>query len=377
MKFNLAEEINITVNDSYKEKITSISSQNGLYIGREDGFMDAFCKNDKYTVECFTKEYDLLENEHIKEGITAIEKYETHNIDDRMFVSNERAIKIMQIKPIRSVREILNENYSDDEKFAVGAKIFNSAGKPRVFQHLFSVEKKLPNAHKYLINSLSLSMGQEFLISSDLLKTNLWKPDRMDVYYNLIDIKPEISQGNIYVLTTAEFSKYRDAVFGFATSTGNILLQDARINTRSSNFAVLENYKRGSSIKSISDFKFIDENRIASRNLNTITIYDIRNPTRKVFDQILFKETSTVVGSDLMYEKFKLAAYDDFIITGSTNSSIYFINTLNEKIEEIKIENHTEKQNSLVKFVSVNKDGFYCCVNKTIYRYSENNEQTK
>ena len=77
-----------------------------------------------------------------------------------------------------------------------------------------------PNLHIYNINSISLTENEEYLISSDDLRINLWNSFKPNTPYNLIDLKPKDLENLYEVITSCQFHPFLDYQFIYSTSQG-------------------------------------------------------------------------------------------------------------------------------------------------------------
>ena len=338
-----------------------------IAIGRENGIIQVNKNCTEFVVKCFNKEFDFLDNEYVKEKIMAIKILDKDGIDEKIFVANEKTIKFFRIREDKSIFNIIN-----DIKITKNAsKIFSCQNSCKYRKTPIKISDSLSyfNAHKYLIHSLSTNISQEFLLSSDLLKINMWKIDRMENCYNLVDIKKNISSGSIFVINSTKFSTFNDTIFGYCTSNATIALHDIKISPHSSNLINLTNDSKQNSY-SFSDFVFINDNIIASRNLNTVTVFDVRNPTKQILTVKLFSPDINILNSELIYEKFQITATTNRIYTGSLNSELYSINphdgTLNKTIINTSCSNTDH-----IKLVHSTKNIINCIGNNVIYRYEE------
>ncbi|KAI5151202.1 serine/threonine-protein phosphatase 2A regulatory subunit B [Enteropsectra breve] len=341
------------VDAEYSDRITSLlPGKNSVLIGREDGVIEAYGPTEKYKTTLFTTEFDYLENEDIKEKITAIEQMTDGGVNSILFVGNEKSIKTLQVRPMLPTLDICREVQADEYR-------------------MIEIDKK-PNIHSYVLNSLSLNVSKTSLLSSDFIRINLWCPERMEQFYNLVDIKPNLTNGIIFVINSAKFSPYHDSIFAYSASNGMLCLHDIDASPSSQRIAEISADDK-QHIKSISDFAYVNPNQIACRQLNTVSLFDIRNPTKAVFIKDLLLnpgEKNKINCAEAIYQTFKISSDEKFIYTGSYFNSVYSINPLNAETEEIVVgperQFSTEKR---ARHIVDHKNGFYCAYDGKVLRY--------
>lgn len=392
-----SKEFKVTVPAAFKEKVTCLGgfTNANIVVGREDGKMQIanVDKNRMGTVEIFRKEYDLLDNENIKESITAMVSVEENNLSKTLFVANEKNIKCVELREKMSVVDLIKHNKVEPkiESFTPKKhKIFYKQNETEneVFvglEYTSNTKVAVNNVHKYLINSLTLNISNEILISADLLNINLWKPERMEKTYTVVDIKEKLDLGSIFVINTTKFSKSNDSLFGYCTSQGQLCIHDIKVHPKESEVHKLDvsapckkslnlnaSEDQGMNvIKSISDFVFVDEYLIATRTLDRISVFDVRNSSGKLFDCGLFKVTDEIVNSELIYEKFKICHSENSLYTGTLDGQINVFNTVDEKLKKIKVKGIDRGMcaENGIKHVSVQENILTCANNNRIVNY--------
>lgn len=341
------------VDTKFGEKVTCLTKKDGrLWIGREDGVLEFHDSIANFRTRVFESEFDYLENEDIKEKITAVDSMSDGGISDILFVGNEKNLKILRTRNDASTLDICNGLHSQ--------------------KYRTSEIKKCQNIHSYIINSISINKSREYLITADYIKINLWKPERMDDFYNIIDIKPQLVGGVVFVINSCKFSSFSDSILAYSSSNGEICVNDISIAPRSQKVCTMKNTNTDG-IKSISDFSFIDSNLIVSRSLNSICLFDMRNPKASVFSRELitdFNEQNMLNSSDAIYEKFKIANDGMYAYTGSYFSSVYCINMLSGAQEEIVVgEKRQFGVENRIKLITGDTDEFSCALDGSIMKY--------
>ncbi|EOB13480.1 Protein phosphatase PP2A 55 kDa regulatory subunit [Nosema bombycis CQ1] len=337
-----------------KEKICSIMYKDLLYVGHEDGFVQAYSDDLLFSFKAYDLRFDYLESCDVLERVTAINRFETGGVSHNLIIANERNIKIIEVRNSESTKNIINNNLS---------KTYNN-----------TLLKEFNNIHSYMINSVSVSKDEQVFISSDYLVVNLWHTDRLDVGYTLLDIRPKKGDELVFVINVSKFSDHDSNLFGYSTTAGDIVINDIRISSKSETVNTISckdmNHLDGA-LKSISDFNFIDQNLICARNLNSILMFDARNTTKEIFKteigENLFKSPD-VFDTEAVYEKFKMCNNDKYIFTGDFEGNMYAIDVKNGEREVIGIEDDLKNK---IKLVACKENGFYCVQNNNIYEYNQ------
>lgn len=346
---------------TYKNKtdISSISFKEDLYVGTENGIVSCYQGSDKlYNSQYFTLKFDYLESCDVLEKITAFDFMESGGISKFSIVSNERNLKVFEVRNDKSTLENLDNVDNSNLKFT------------------HKEIKEFSNVHSYMCNSVSLNNDNQYFISSDYLVVNLWRPDILEGCYTLIDIKPPKHTDLVYVINTCKFSKYLNTIFGYSTTNGEILFNDLRLSTKSDNIIKITNKDKDikdGAFKSVSDFSFVDENLVINRSLNNVSLSDLRNPDKEVF-RITISENivsnPSILDSDAVYEKFKISENGKFAFTGSFSNKIYAINIQTGSKEEIELDTKYRSSDlNKTRFVASKNNGFYAVYGNTIYEY--------
>ncbi len=339
-----------------KDNLSCMTYKEHLYLGKEDGTVQAYQDDLLYSFKAFDLKFDYLESCDVLERITSIERLETGGVSHNLIVANERNIKIIEIRNSEGTKNITQGILSD---------VYNN-----------TTLKEFNNVHSYMINSLSLSMDNQYFISSDYLVVNLWKPERLDVGYTLLDIRPKRGDELVYVINTAKFSPHDSNIFGYSTTSGDVVINDIRLSSKSETVQTIH-FKDVSShdgaLKSISDFSFTDLNTIAARNLNSVTLFDLRNTKKELIKidicERMFKDPD-IYDTEAVYEKFKLCNNSSHIFTGDFEGRVYAIDIKNGtrdviNLDEEEITELTEK----TKLMACKENGFFCVYGDSVYEY--------
>lgn len=341
------------INESNEYLTMLINKGNDVFLGSEDGILENINEKRGFKTKVFAQEFDYLENEEIKPTLTSLEVFHD-GINDLLFVGNEKTMKVIKIR-------------NDTSTFNISQNLFSEKNR-------FKEVAKFENIHSYLLNSISLNASKEFIITSDYIKIHMWKPNRMDQYYTLVDLKPTLVDGVVYVINSCKFNPYHDKILSYSSSNGEIFINDIYSTPKSQNILRLVN-SNNESIKSISDFSFISENHIISRSLNNVCLFDIRNEKQEVFSKKLVTDSAELKilnGSDAIYEKFKIDSNGNTAYTGSYHDSVYSIDVSTGHFEEVLMNQERRfdvKRN--IRFVAAKNDGFFCISKDSLLNYKK------
>ncbi|KAI5169755.1 serine/threonine-protein phosphatase 2A regulatory subunit B [Pancytospora epiphaga] len=345
------------VSEEFTEGITTLLGVGErIYMGREDGVLECLSKSIQYTHPIFTSEFDVLENTMVKEKIVALERTTDGGLNEIFFVANEKTMKVIKLRIDAPTLDICHSNVKNPTVRATG-------------------ESRCSAIHSYIINSLSLNLGGDTLISADYLRVNIWSPIRMEHGYNLVDLKPQVlGEGLSFVINTAKFSPQHESIFAYSASNGEVALYDIDTSLENKPVLILSN-KNTSGIKSISDFAFVDSNLITTRSLNTVSLFDTRNPVSPVLSVDLLTnpaDQSLLNSSGAVYQTFKIATDGMHAYTGSCFNSVYCVNLLSGQIEEVLVGDKREYDvSNRVRCIIQDGAGFACCFNRQLHRYSQ------
>lgn len=338
------DEQNPTMLNNSTSKYTSILQSNEyIFLGRDDGEVEIFNETSKGKCKIFEKTFDPLENEDIEKHINAMAYLDNGEISGTLFSGNDRHLKAIRVRNDTSTKKICDEEYSPSLRF--------------------TTLKACQNVHTYALSSISINMSKEYLITSDYIKVNLWNPHTFGNFYNIIDIKNQLLSGLVFVINVSKFSPFSDNIFGYSTSNGNLIMNDTTITPRSEPVLKLS-LQNVEGIRSISDFSFLDENFIATRTMNNVSVFDLRNPGKVVFSHNLVSnvlELNALNNESAIYEKFGITNYKDMIFTGSYFGSIYSIDISSEKCLETQITNDRAcLEENKIRLIAYDKQGLFC-----------------
>ncbi|KAI4293078.1 serine/threonine-protein phosphatase 2A regulatory subunit B [Pancytospora philotis] len=343
------------VPERYVEGVSVLlAAGNKLFAGREDGVVDCLGAAASYSQPVFEPDFDLLENVPIKEKIMAMERTTDGGMNEILYVANEKNICVMRVRNDAPTLSICQDSLANERVRIAGEKRFN-------------------NAHTYLVNSLSLSCDEASLLSADFLRINLWRPERMDKYLALVDIKSSMqTKGISYVINSARFSPFSDHLFAYGTSSGAVTLHDTAIEPCSSAVASFtDSTARG--IKSASDLCFPRPGIIVARSLNSLAIYDMRSSQAPLLSVELAKdaaEQAQLNNSRAIYQTFRISCDEFAVYTGSCFNTVYVVDIATGEATEVLVG--AERSYSLenrIRNVVRTPSGFACVHRRQICRY--------
>lgn len=342
------------VDERYHDGITSLCMKGGtLLIGREDGGVE--CHRGAYSCThiAFQPEFDYLDNEDIKERTVSVEQGINGGVSDIVYAANEKSIKTLCMRNTASTMDILKGRFSPE----------------------YSVreESSCRNVHSYVINSLSLNTSGDSMLSSDFIKINLWKTARMEQFYNLMDIKPKLFGGSVFVINTAKFSPFQENIFVCSTSNGDISLHDVDSSPNSQCVLSMKNTAINT-VRSVFDVSFVTQDMLVSRSLNTVSLFDTRNFTQPVFTKELItdvREQSLLNSSEAIYQTFHITNDGMSAYTGSCFNTVFCIDILTGVSEEILVGESREFDiDNRIKYIVNDGNGFACAHRGQLVRFN-------
>lgn len=340
-----------------REKITSLHHSRDLYVGRGDGKVDCYGTERLYSFQAFDLEFDYLESCDVVEKVVAVERLGDGGLSDLLVVGNERNLKVWRVRNRGSARDVAEGRLSGEYECVC--------------------VKECKNVHSYILNSLSLNNDGQYLLSSDYLKINLWKPEKIDGCFTIVDVKPQKYNDLTFVINATKFNPRANMEFGYSTSSGEIHINDLRLSSRSSEVLMIDGSETDGmdgAVKSISDFQFVDSNLIVARNLNSVALYDQRNVQKDVFTTVLCSnasEITSVYESDAVYARFRVSCSSSHAFTGSFNNTASVVSLLDGVKEDIAVicNRRGFDGKDRLKLVSACEDGFAVAYDNHIFEY--------
>lgn len=353
--FAKSSEYDPGVDGRYAEGISSLLERGGrLYAGREDGVVECIGV-ERYCHTAFAPEFDFLENDTIREKIVAVEQTTDGGVHDILFLGNEKSLRVLRMR-------------SDSATLS----ICHGSTAHRGFR--VTEEKHVPNVHSYITNSLSLSAGGDALISADFLRINMWRPERMEQFFSLVDLKPQVHGcGLSFVINAAKFSPFSDSLIAFSASNGDVSLHDLDAAPRSQLVSSMRN-AAANGVRSVSDFSFVDDFMLVTRSLNNVALFDLRKPSSPVLSLDLVtapSEQALLNSSSAVYQTFKISNDGMHAYTGSCFNTVYCVNLLSGDVLETTVgSSRTYDISNRIRLVVRDGTGFACVFGGRLYRFS-------
>jgi serine/threonine-protein phosphatase 2A regulatory subunit B len=117
-----------------------------------------------------------------------------------VLTTNDKTIKLWKISD-KTVKKVVKNSGKD----------FNMPKLQTVESGLMSTIRKVyPNLHQYHINALSCASNEEFLLSSDDLRVQLWSLEQPNKAFIAIDLKPDNLEELSEVITSSQFHPQLD-----------------------------------------------------------------------------------------------------------------------------------------------------------------------
>lgn len=312
------------------------------------GSSDGKVSTGRYEIQSHEREFDYLESSDISEKINSIASFSSGSFHENLIVCNEKSIKIWRVRPKMCTIRILEMGYQSmgDGGILVPDGGSGAAGESAV-EYAFDCVKTLKNIHNYSINSLSVSSNDHYLLSSDYLRIYLWCTQNMAHCFNLVDSKPRRYDELEFVITRCLF---RDSsVFGYGTTHGMVYVNDLRLSPRSMRVNIASANKSSfydDLTKAISDFRFFGDNYLVTRDLNSLTVYDLRNSHTEQKRYPLFETHESflenILSRDSESDSFSIGLWNKTLVTGGYGAKVYLVSLDRDEIETINLEENVQ-----------------------------------
>lgn len=325
------------------------------------------------------REYDYLKSTEIEEKILEIHWLSPQYKSLYLITTNEKFIKLWKIgeKTIRS--QIPSRKGEIFPKYEVSEVEF----KPKL-------HSQFPNLHSFNINNICITSNEEFLLSSDDFRINLWNIQNVSKAYNVVDINPNSSKEAEEIITTCCVHPKEDSIFAYATSDAIINLVDLRIGgplSQNNSTVFKESEEKATNfllniINSISDVKFSsDATQLISRDFLNVIIWDVREPSKPLSKTCLYEplkgKLCDLYENDYIFERFSVAtsSCSNYIATGSFNSCYHVLDRKGENnvINHVNFEKTMFSTKIPAKFVQPlpNDYSFSKRINRLVFHPEE------
>ena len=284
-------------------------------------------------IQSHFKEFDCLQSVDIDEKINCIEWISQPDEALMLLTSNDKTIKFWKIQnKLVKKAEKVNKNISQKSVLKIPKM------KPIDKSFCPSLKRVFPNLHTYHIHSLSLCKDQITFLSSDDLGVFLWDLENNKNSFSLVNIKPASMNELNEVITVSKFSTHQDTLFGYGTSKGLLKLYDIRESSKAEKGIIFEDKisKKTKNlftdiIASISDFQFLKDQQLVTRDYLSIKTWDIRKQNEPIKNIQLYESMTSklydVYEKDHIFDKFSLAISGDkgMIATGFYNNYFHML----------------------------------------------------
>ena len=328
---------------SDEDIITSLEfDQTGQYIalGDKAGRLIIFEENEgkgksveyQYLTELQShlREFDYLKSVEIEEKIIHIQWLRPQFKALYLVSTNDKTIKLWKVTEKGIKKPVKNAQHSLFPKFQTVET-----------NHISHMQNSFPNLHTYNINAISVSPNEEYLISSDDLRVNLWSLHDTQTAYNVIDLKPDNLDELSEVITTCNYHPIQDTIFLYATSKGIMEICDLRKGgALNSNKCIHLTEKDDSTpknfftdiVSSVSSATFSKNGRyVVSRDFLNLKIWDVNMPGQPVSKVCIYEPLKTklceLYENDCIFERFDVtpSPCSNYFVTGNFNNNFNLV----------------------------------------------------
>ncbi|KAF0992362.1 hypothetical protein HZS_7677, partial [Henneguya salminicola] len=232
------------------------------------------------TFQSHEPDFDYLKSVEIEEKINKISWLIECQYSNFIVTTNDKTIKLFRISDNVFVKDGGNKNnipfcknidthkQSTDEVQPNGIRVKREPSFCSLPLHEAKCRRVFSNAHHYNIHSIGACSNQEYFISADDLRINLWSLQRNDICFTIVDIKPENMESLSEVITCANYHPIEPDIFLYTTSKGTIKLCDTRVK------AICDTPTLGTSLFSILKV-FLDNNESLNSSRFSEAIFTI------------------------------------------------------------------------------------------------------
>eukprot|EP00866_Antonospora_locustae_P000135 jgi/Antlo1/135/1164 len=358
-------------NSRINSVVSSLYSRGGnIYMGSSDGKVFT----GRYEIQSHEREFDYLESSDISEKINSIASFSSGSFHENLIVCNEKSIKMWRVRPKMNTVRILEMGYQSmrDGGVLVQGEDTEASGDATV-EYAFDCVTTLKNIHNYSINSLSVSSNDHYFLSADYLRIYLWCTHNTAHCFNLIDSKPRRYDELEFVITRCLFKD--SSVFGYGTTNGMVYVNDLRLSPRSMRVNIASANKSSfydDLTKAISDFRFFGDNHLVTRDLNSLTVYDLRNSHTEQKRYPLFETHESflenILSRDSESDSFSIGLWGKTLVTGGYGAKIYLASLDSREIETINLEENMHS--GAVEHCVMDQGLLACSYEDTCYVYT-------
>jgi len=178
-----------------------------------------------------------------------------------------------------------------------------------------------PNLHSYLINNISASGNEEFLLSSDDLRVYLWSLQKPGNTFSVVDLKPENLEDVSEVITCSKYHPTLDNQFLYSTSKGTTKICDLRRSgiCDTGGITLIETQDAGSKnfftdiVSSISDACFSKNGKyVFTRDFLTTKVWDLKMTNKPLVSTNIFEPLKSklceLYENECIFDKFDISS---------------------------------------------------------------------
>lgn len=287
----------------YPSYITSLNSYNGeIMLGLNNGSIHT----EKFSFTAHKKEFDTLESTDITEKVNDFFMVDSGSFHYQFISCNDKSINVNKVRENVCASDIILQNFNKNE-----------------LTYKSDCVKHIKNAHSYNIESLSHC--QDYFISTDYLRINMWNLHNLSHSYNILDCKPNKFEEMDYIITKGSLHKN---LFSYSTSNGEVFLNDLRCkNTNQLRIELPKNNDLYEEIlRMVHDYTIID-NKLVVRDMNTVSFFDLRsnNLVKSVLLMTYSKEYLEDQFTSNTFGNYKLTNDGVNFFTGGKDGLVYKI----------------------------------------------------
>ncbi|EGR33792.1 protein phosphatase 2a regulatory b subunit, putative [Ichthyophthirius multifiliis] len=293
-------------------------------------------------LQSHTREFDYLKSTDIEEKINQIIWLRNSGKNLYILTTNDKTVKLWKVSD-KTIKKIVKSSGKD----------FNMPKLQTLESGLMPTIKKVyPNLHTYHINSISASQNEEYMLSSDDLRVNLWSVDNTNKTFVAVDLKPDNLEELSEVITSSQFHPIHDNMFLYTTSKGITKVGDMRKSGVCDNTAQTYYEKEDPSKKnffteivaSISDATFSKNGRyIYVRDFLNVRIWDVNMTNKPVATVPIFEPLKSklceLYENECIFDKFSISSSPDsnYFVTGNFNSTFHVIDRNGETNNQFEL----------------------------------------
>jgi serine/threonine-protein phosphatase 2A regulatory subunit B len=280
-----------------------------------------------------TKFFDYFRSEDSEPRILDIKWVNTWGKSLNFLTATDKCINFCKVKERRKkIFEKVDNNSDDPQEYQLPKVTKEDKA---TWEH--TIHRSYPKLHNYMINSLSVNPNGENFLSSDQCSIFMWHLEKSPKAFSLFEskISPE---GEAEVITSSCFSPYKEALYLYSTSKGAVIC-DTRKHTAGGKGSVRFEEPLGKKniftdfLNVVSQGVFSAENRIMTRELLQVRIWDVRMGTRPLniipLNESLKGKLADMYENDSIQDLFGIApsANGKKFVTGTYHRGFHIVDS--------------------------------------------------